>query len=130
MHNYFKSFGYALEGLRAAFTTERNLKFFGCVYVCSLLLGWFFAIGARNWEMVIFTGGLFFSVELINTALEHFADAFDDHTKSQNDHKTAAIKATKDIAAAASLVCALAWAMVLIIIFLPYVMTFLGWSNL
>jgi len=66
--------------------------------------------------MIIFSGGIFLSVELINTALERFTNAFDAH--SQSIHSPA-IKATKDIAAGASLVCAVAWGVILCMIFLP-----------
>lgn len=116
MRTYYRSFLYALSGLGHAFGKERNLKFFGAVYVCSLLLGGILGIAMRDWQMVIFTGGVFLSVELLNTALERFTDAFDRHSTGMH---ASAIKATKDIAAGASLICAVAWAAMLIITFLP-----------
>lgn len=125
MRGYLKSLGHALEGLAHAFVTERNFRLFTILYVISLLLGIFFGISIRDWEIVIFTGGIFLGFELLNTALEHFTDAFDSHSKSIH---TSAIKATKDIAAAASLVCAIAWGIILIMIYLPYlVMLWVIW---
>lgn len=117
MTSYYTSFRFALDGLIRAFGTERNLQSFGAVYVMSLILGWILGIGARDWEVVIFTGAVFLSIELLNTALEHFTDAFDLHSKSIH---TSAIKATKDIAAGASLVCATAWGVILLMILLPH----------
>ncbi len=118
MTSYYTSLRYALDGLFRAFGTERNLQSFGAVYVLSMLLGWFLGLSAREWETVIFTGAVFLSIELLNTALEHFTDAFDLHSKSIH---TSAIKATKDIAAGASLVCATAWGVILLMIFLPQI---------
>lgn len=122
MRNFYRSFRYAFSGLRHAFARERNLKFFTAVYVFSLVLGWIVELNLRDWQMVIFTGGMFLSVELLNTALERFTDAFDRH--SQGIH-TSAIKATKDIAAGASLVCAIAWAVILCMLFVPEI-----WSKM
>lgn len=118
MRNYYQSLQYALEGLLHAFATERNLKLFGAIYLLSLMLSVTLRISAIHWMMVIFTGGIFMAIELMNTALEHFTDAFDTHSNSTH---RAAIKATKDIAAAASLVCAIAWGVILLIIFVPAV---------
>ncbi len=116
---YLKSLQYALEGLWHALKTERNLKLFTALYVLSFVLGWAFGITLRDWQIQIFTGSIFLAMELMNTALENFADAFDTHTKSQNDQHTAAIKATKDVAAGASLVCLAAWVIILAIIYQP-----------
>jgi diacylglycerol kinase len=121
MHRYLKSLGYALEGLIHAFLTERNLKIFVALYGLSLLISWTLHIHVRDWEMVILSGGLFIAVELVNTALERFADAFYTHAKAQDDLHTHAIKATKDIAAGASLVCLVGWIVVLIMIYSPHV---------
>ena len=127
MSPYLNSLRYALEGLQCAWKTERNFKLFVALYILSFLLGWFLGITARDWQVLIFTGSIFLAVELVNTALENFADAFDTHSKSQNDHHTQAIKATKDIAAAASLVCAIAWGAILVIILVPRMEYFVGW---
>lgn len=124
MHNSLKSLRHAVDGLSHAFVTERNLRLFGVLYLLSLMLGVALQISLWEWQIVIVTGGIFLSFELINTALEHFTDAFDTH--SQSIHSSA-IKATKDIAAGASLLCALAWAAVLCFIFLPHLWEW--WSN-
>lgn len=120
MRPYFQSLRYALEGVWHALKTERNMRLFTALYVLSFLLAWFLDVSRRDWQMLIFSGGIFLAMELVNTALEHFADAFHTHTHHQNDPHTAAIKITKDIAAGASLVCALAWIVVLVMIVIPH----------
>lgn len=119
MQHYYRSLRFSLEGLFHALKTERNLKLFTALYVLSLIISTLLQLSVRDWEIVIFTGGVFLAVELLNTALERFTDAFDRH--SQSIHSPA-IKATKDIAAGASLVCAVAWIVILSMIFLPKVM--------
>lgn len=116
MHFYIRSLRFAYAGLRHALATERNLRLFSCLYALSLVVAGILDVTLRDWEMAIFSGGIFLSVELINTALERFTDAFDAHSRSIH---SSAIKATKDIAAGASLICALTWVAILCIIFLP-----------
>ena len=118
MFEYLKSIGHAFDGLVHAFLTERNLRLFGWFYVISLMLGVILHISIAEWAIVIFSGGIFLAVELVNTALEHFTDAFDTHSKGIHYN---AIKATKDIAAAASLVCGVAWGLMLCFLFVPHI---------
>ena len=117
MRGYIKSLGHAFDGLVHAFLTERNLRLFGWFYVISLAFAVALHISLIEWGIVVFSGGMFLAIELVNTALEHFSDAFDTHSKSIY---TPAIKATKDIAAAASLICGVAWGFLLCILFLPH----------
>ena len=121
MHNYIKSIGYALTGLLHAFRTERNFRLFVFGYSASLVLALLFRVDLDRLPIIILSGGAFLAIELINTALEHFADAFDDHTKKQEDLRYSTIKCTKDVAAGAALVSAVAWALTLFIIFWPYI---------
>ena len=123
MRSYVQSLLYALAGLSHAFQTEKNLKLFTVLYVLSLAIAAGVQVRSRDWEVLIFGGGIFLSFELVNTALEHLTDAFDDHSKSTH---AKAIKATKDIAAGASLVCAVAWGVITLMVFWPYAKTLLG----
>lgn len=118
---FVKSFLYACDGITFALKTQRNLKVFTIAYLLSLLLGWFLQLQESEWPFVVFAGGMFLAVELVNTALEHLSDAFHDHSLKQDDHYHDSIKATKDIAAGASLVCAVIWLIVLALVFYPHV---------
>ena len=119
--NYWNSFLYAVDGLGHALRTERNTRLFMFVYCITLLLGGFLKINLVDWRWVIFSGAAFLAVELLNTAMERFVDAFHTHSSKQEDIHYEALKVTKDVAAAASLVLALGWAAILVMIFLPYV---------
>ena len=119
MRRFSRSLRYALEGVWHALRTERNLKLFTALYIFSLLISAVLNVSVRDWEMVIFSGALFLAMELVNTALERFADAFHTHARAQNDLHTQAMKVTKDTAAGASLVCALGWIIILVMIYFP-----------
>ncbi len=119
MRRYVHSVGYALSGITYAFRTERNFRLFLFGYTASLFLPLILGLGRTEFPVVIAAGGFFLAIELLNTALERFADAFDSHTKKQDDVHFQAIKCTKDIAAGASLVCAYVWAITLLFIFIP-----------
>lgn len=123
MRSYWHSFCFALEGLLHALKTERNLRLFVGLYLLSLVIGGLLGVRSRDWEVLIFTGGVFLAMELMNTALENFTDAFDMHS---NKLHMKAVKATKDVAAGASLVCAVAWGVTVLMVYLPYVLTLLN----
>ncbi len=124
--NFAHSFSYAIQGIAAALKRERNLRAFTVAYLISLILAWILQLPGNEWPLIVFAGGMFLAVELVNTALEHLSDAFHDHSLKQDDHYHESVKATKDIAAGASLVCALIWVCVLILIFTPHVVPYLS----
>ncbi len=125
MRKYVHSVGYALEGLRHAFATENNFRLFVVGYVASLAAGLLLRVDIEKFPMILLSGGAFLAIELLNTALERFADAFDVHTKKQNDVYRQAIKCTKDVAAGAALVGAIVWALTLFILFWPHILLLL-----
>ena len=107
---FLKSLVYAAEGLVHALQMERNLRLFVAGVLSSLLLALFFHLNTINWIIVLLAGGVFVSVELLNTSLERLSSAFYRHIEEAKDtHKhRSAVKATKDVAAGASLVVAIA----------------------
>lgn len=122
MRKYVYSVGYALAGFRHVVLTERNFPWFLSAYVASLIVGYFLHLTLQEFAGTIFAGSIFLAVELLNTALERLADAFDQHARKQDDVNHHAIKLTKDIAAAASLMAILAWLAALVLIFWPHVL--------
>lgn len=121
-----KSFGHALDGLTHAFSIEKNLQIFLPAYAVVLMLGLWIGLLAWEWLALILTGGFFLSIELLNTSLERLADILDDQKKvvgSRKYHST--LKASKDVAAGASLVSLTATIVVIIIVFMPYVRLFI-----
>lgn len=124
--NYVQSFLYALEGLAHALQTERNTRLFTAAFLATLVAGGFAKLTTAEWPLLIFSGIAFLAVELINTALERFVDAFHTHSSKQEDVHYHALKATKDVAAAAALLMALGWATVVVMTFLPYVLPYIA----
>ena len=125
MRKYVHSIGYALSGLSHAVTTERNFPLFIGAYILSLIAGLFLQLDLQQFAIVILSGGMFLAIELLNTALERFADAFDTHTRKQDDVHHKAIKRTKDVAAGAALIAILAWIGAFVFTVWPNIMAFL-----
>lgn len=122
MGRIITSFGHAVEGLRHAFRHERNLRLFTVGYALLLLLSTFLPLAAWEWTALILAGGLFFSVELLNTALERLTDAVDHARRSQGDSSLhAGLKATKDVAAASAFVSLCAAAAVIALVLIPHI---------
>lgn len=122
MRRIRKSFGFAVEGLTHAVEMERNLQLFIPVYILVLVLGGMVQLITWEWLALIITGGLFLSIELLNTAIERLADVLDEERKlSGRRGFHAKMKATKDVAAAASLMSLIAVIATVCIVFAPYV---------
>jgi diacylglycerol kinase len=138
MRRYARSAGYALQGLRSALHAEHNLKLFIIGYGCSLLAGlWLPAVvppvsplRPDEWMFLLLSGGTFLAVEVLNTAIERFTDAFNAHTRLQKDDHDGTVGMTKDIAAGAALLSALTWIAILAFIFAPRLLVLcLLWSG-
>lgn len=116
-----RSVGHAYAGLLYAFKTEKNLRLFGGGYALVLALALFLPLQPWEWVALLLSGGAFMSIELLNTSLERMVDVMDDHCKSEHQsHCYTALKVTKDIAAAASLVSFSAAVMVILLIALSH----------
>ncbi len=122
MKHLRRSFGFAFEGFVHAMQIERNLQLFVPIYILVLVLGGLVRLLTWEWLALILAGGCFMSIELLNTALERLSDVLDEERKllgRKSFH--AKMKATKDVAAAASLISLIAVIAVIILIFRPYV---------
>ncbi|WP_077618846.1 diacylglycerol kinase family protein [Bacillus sinesaloumensis] len=108
-----KSFSYALQGLREAFFSERNLQFHFLFSILVVICGFIFQITKVEWIVILILIGGMFSIELINTAIEKVVDLV-----TSEFHPLA--KKAKDIAAGAVLIYALMSVIVGLLIFIPY----------
>jgi diacylglycerol kinase len=116
MKALIKSFGYAFEGIWAAIKTERNLKIHLVAAVLVIILGLYLGITAAKWCLIVFAIGFVLVSELFNTAVERLGDAVSD------EKQTPAIKAVKDISAAAVFLSALTALVVgILVLFVPLV---------
>ncbi|MEH7224519.1 diacylglycerol kinase family protein [Bacillus sp. JJ1566] len=111
-----RSFSYALQGLREAFFSERNLQIHFLFSVIVVICGFIFKITQVEWIVILLLIGGMFSIELMNTAVEKVVDLV------TNEYHPLAKKA-KDIAAGAVLIFAIISVIAGFIIFLPYIIS-------
>lgn len=111
------SFGYAWKGVRCCIGREQNLSFHLIAMILTVIAGFILDITRMEWIMVILCIGVVIAAELFNTAIEKLVDLV-----SPERHPIAG--QVKDIAAGAVLVCAVAAAIIGLIIFIPYLTRF------
>lgn len=107
-----KSFSYAFAGLKVLFREEHNSWIHAVAAVLAVAMGFLFRISPMEWIAVVIVIGMVFAAEIINSSIERTADFI----KAERDDRKRDIK---DLGAAAVLVCAIAAAVVGIIIFIP-----------
>ena len=108
-----RSFGYAWQGIRSYVGKEQNLSFHLIAMTAVTLAGFVLGITRTEWTVVILCFGVVIAAELFNTAIERLVDLV-----SPERHPVAG--QVKNIAAGAVLVCAVAAAIIGLIIFIPY----------
>lgn len=110
-----RSFKYAFNGIRLLITQEHNAWIHCFAAVCVVIAGCYFGLSQTEWIAVVIVIGAVLAAEAVNSAIEALADLV---SPEYNE----AIKRTKDLAAGAVLLMAIAAAVVGGIIFLPRVM--------
>lgn len=111
-----RSFGYAWQGIKSCIGKEQNLSFHLIVTCIVIIAGIAFNITRMEWMIILLCIGVVIAAELFNTAIERLVDLV-----SPGRHPIAG--QVKDIAAGAVLVCAVAAAIIGLIIFAPYILT-------
>ena len=107
-----KSFSYAFAGLKVLFREEHNSWIHAVAAALAVAMGFLFRISPMEWIAVVIVIGMVFAAEIINSSIERTAD----FVKAERDDRKRDIK---DLGASAVLVCAIAAAVVGIIIFIP-----------
>jgi diacylglycerol kinase len=112
VNGFFRSFGYAFEGIAYVVRTQRNMRVHlviaGLVVVAGILL----RVTAVEWAIIALTMGVVFASEMVNTVAELAVDLL-----TEEYHPMA--KVAKDVSAAAVLVTAVAAVAVGVAIFGP-----------
>ena len=108
-----RSFGYAWKGIQSCVGKEQNLSFHLIAAMAVIIAGFVLGITRTEWIMVVMCIGTVIAAELFNTAIEKLVDLV-----SPERHPVAG--QVKDIAAGAVLICAVAAAIIGLIIFIPY----------
>ena len=116
MKGLLKSFVYAGAGIITCIRQERNMRvhLVCMIYMYSYLLIYdFFEVSRTQFAIIFIANAIVVMGELFNTAIERLVDLV-----SPERHPVAG--QVKDIAAGAVLVCAVAAAIIGLIIFIPY----------
>lgn len=108
-----KSFGYAFKGIASLLKKEHNAWIHCLAIVVVTLAGIHFSITRTEWCIVCLCFGMVLAAEGFNTAIERLVDLV-----SPDFHPIAGD--VKDVAAGAVLICAIAAAIIGMIIFIPY----------
>ena len=106
------SFRYAFNGIRLLIQKEHNAWIHCFAAICLVLAGCSFGLSKTVWISVVIVIGAVLSAEAVNSSIESLADLV---SPEYNE----AIKKTKDLAAGAVLIMAIAAAIVGLIIFIP-----------
>ena len=106
------SFRYAFNGIRLLIQKEHNAWIHCFAAICVVIAGFFFGLSQTEWIAVVIVIGAVLSAEAIYSSIESLADLV---SPEYNE----IIKKTKDLAAGAVLIMAIAAAIVGSIIFFP-----------
>lgn len=98
------SFKYALQGLKTAFTGERNFRIHCAAAILVFLFGILLRLSALKWAILFLTVGIVLVCEVVNTAAETLVDMI-------TDEYSPLAKKVKDLAAGAVLLSAIAAAL-------------------
>lgn len=107
-----EAFKNAFNGMKFVFTTQRNAKIHLLITILVVLLGIFFKLSALQWTAIIFSIGIVWAFESVNTAIEQLTDL-----ASPEYHILA--KIAKDCAAASVLVASITAIAIGLVIFFP-----------
>lgn len=108
----WRSFGFAIEGLKYLFGNEGNAQVHLMATVLVVAAGFIFGISAMEWIAVLLCIGMVICAEAMNTAIEKLCDKV-------SPEKDPLIKIAKDVAAGGVLVLAVISVIIAAIIFLP-----------
>lgn len=106
------SLGFAWDGVRYLFATQRNARIQGVAALSAIVLALLLRLAPAEWAVLLLTIGVVLAMEAVNTAIEALTDLV-----SPGSHPLAA--RTKDLAAAAVLLAAISAATVGAWLFVP-----------
>ena len=118
-------FSYALNGIKSAFSTERNLKIHGCAAVIVLIFAYIFRFSRQEYLVLILTIGLVMVAELVNTAIEATVDLVCNEILKEQlklDGYSEKAKLAKDVGAGAVLLATVASCVIGAMLFLPKIL--------
>lgn len=115
MNAFFRSFRYALNGIRASWLEQRNLKVQTTVALLTIGAGFYFGIAVLEWCMVLFAIGLVICLEMVNSAIESLVDLV-------TRERSRLAGKVKDVAAGAVLLASIIAVIIGVLVFRPYLL--------
>lgn len=109
---FFRSFGFAASGIRAALRSEQNIRFHFTAAAIVIIAGFLTGLSLYEWIAIVLVIGGMLAFEMFNSSMERIVDLV-----SPDLHPLA--KQAKDMAAGAVLVFAIASAIIGLLIFIP-----------
>lgn len=107
-----RSFGYAFRGLGTLARTQHNARIHVAATLGVLVAGWLAEFATAEWVLLTLTITVVFTAEALNTAVELLADA-------AVPERHPLVEKSKDVAAGAVLLTAIAAAIVGVLLFGP-----------
>lgn len=114
-HSIWRSMGFAFDGLRYAFRSQRSLRIESIIAGFIVVIGFALNISRLEWVIVIISIFFVIGLELVNTALEAVVDLV-----SPEYHPVA--KVAKDVASAAVLTSGVGGLVAGLVIFGAYIL--------
>lgn len=111
-HSLFKSFGFALSGLKGIILQERNFKIQLFVGLLAIILGVALRLNLTEWLDLVIVIMLVLILELVNTSIEEIVDLISPQFQEK-------AKIAKDVAAACVLVASIGSVIIGALLFLP-----------
>jgi diacylglycerol kinase len=108
----FKSFKYAMDGLRSLLKNEQNARIHVLAAIAAIITGIIMKLNHYEWALLTIVAGIVFLTELLNSSIESLAD----HV---NPEWNEMIRRAKDYSAAAVLISAIVAIVVGCLIFIP-----------
>lgn len=112
-HSIFKSFVFAINGVKEALKSEPNLIIHLAIALLVIIAAYFLKFNNYEWVILTLTIAFVITLELINTILEFIVDLVSPEIQEK-------ARIAKDISAAIVLVGTIASVIIGVFLFLPY----------
>lgn len=119
LSKFFRSFGYALDGLKLAAQVDQNVRFHLIFGMLVLIISYVLGVSKIEFLFIIFAIFFVLITEMVNTAIEEMTNLI------LREHSREA-RIAKDIAAASVLLSATFSVIVAIVILIPRLLDFLN----
>ena len=111
-HGFGEASKHAWNGVKTAFASERNLKLQMVIYVIILVVAVLVGLSFLEIAMIILTATVVVALEMVNTAVEHFADVVEPQYSK-------VVERIKDFTAGAVLITSIAAVIVGLLLIVP-----------